>query len=149
MEHTTYDLQRDGDSIHLNFGNQAIMVYSSTSPGTEPWAYARVIAIYHVFVHAMGNPEPQHLDLLWVRWMEQDLSELSGENSRQYCRISFIPQSGVPGEALEFIDPSQIIRACHLIPAFHLGRTRDRLSPSMARDSDGDWRAFYPNRYVH
>jgi hypothetical protein len=146
VDYTTYDLRREGDPIHLNFGNQAVMVYSPTSQGTEPWLYAHVVAIYHVFVHTVANPEPKRLELLWVRWMERDSLQLKGVNSSQYTRVSFTLHSGVPGEALGFVDPSHIIRACHLITAFDLGQTRDRLGPSIARDTKGDWQAFYTNR---
>jgi hypothetical protein len=147
ISYTTYDLKRERDPIHLNFGNQAIMVYSPTSQGTEPWLYAHVVAVYHLFVCTQIDPEPKRLELLWVRWMERGSLQLRGENSSQYTRISFIQHSVVPGEAFGFVDPSHIIRACHLIPAFNLGRTRDQLGPSMARDAKGDWKAFYANRY--
>lgn len=147
VEYTTYNLRREEDVVHLNFGNQAVLVYSPTSQAAEPWFYAHIIAIYHVFVHSAANPEPKRLELLWVRWMERDLSQLQGENSSQYTRVSFIPYSGVPGEVFDFVDPSHVIRACHLIPAFELGRSHDRLGLSMARNIKGDWRAFYMNRY--
>jgi hypothetical protein len=147
FEYTAYNMQREQDVVHLNFGNQTVMVYSLASDGVEPWLYAHIVAIYHVFVCTMANPEPKRLELLWVRWMERDSSQLKGANSSQHARISFIPHSGVPGEAFGFMDPSHVIRACHRIPAFDLGRSCDRLGPSMARDVKGDWRAFYANKY--
>ena len=144
--YTTYDLRRDKDSIHLNFGNQAVLVYSPTSQDNEPWLYAHVVAVYHMFVSTRTNPEPKRLELLWVRWMQRDRSQLKEPNSSQYTRISFVPDSGIPGDAFGFVDPSHVIRVCHLIPVFDLQRTRDRLGTSMARDTEGDWRAFYANR---
>lgn len=148
VHYTTYDLKRDSDTIHLNFGTQAIMVYSPTSQGDEPWLYAYVVAIYHVFVYTVADMEPKRLELLWVRWMERDSTQLSGPNSSQHTRVSFTRHSGIPGEAFGFVDPSHVIRGCHLIPVFHLQRTRDLLGPSITRDVKGDWRAFYVNRYV-
>lgn len=146
IDYTTYDLKRERDPIHLNFGNQAVLVYSPTSQDAEPWLYAHIIAIYHVFACAVINPEPKRLELLWVRWMQRDPPQLTGPNARQYTRVSFTPHSDVPGEAFGFVDPSHVIRGCHIIPAFNLQRTCDRLGPSMARDAKGDWRAFYANR---
>ena len=146
IDYTSYDLQREKDSIHLNFGNQAVMVYSPTSQDAEPWLYAHILAIYHVFVYTATDPEPKRLEFLWVRWMQRDQSHLRGLNACQYTRISFTPYSGVPGEAFGFVDPSHVIRACHLIPAFNLQQTRNLLGPSMARDTKGDWQAFYANR---
>jgi len=147
IDYTTYDLKRERDSIHLNFGNQAVVVYSPTSRDGEPWLYAYVVAVYHLFASTAANPEPKRLEFPWVRWMQRDPLQLRGPNASQYTRISFIPDLGVPGEAFGFIDPSHIIRGCHLIPTFDLQKTRDRLGPSMARDAKGDWRAFYANRY--
>ena len=148
INYTAYNLKRDTDVIHLNFGNQAVIVYSPTSQGAEPWLYAYIVAIYHVFVYTAADPEHKRVELLWVRWMERDLTQLGGQNSFQYTRISFAQHSNVPGEAFGFVDPSHIIRGCHLIPAFHLQRTCDRLGPSITRDVKGDWKAFYANRYV-
>ena len=139
VNYTTYDLKRDQDSIHLNFGNQAVMVYSPTSEGPEPWLYAHVVAVYHLFVFTPSDPEPKRLELLWVRWMQRDSLQLQGLNASRYTRISFTPCSGVPGEAFGFVDPSHIIRGCHLIPAFDLQQTRDRLGPSIFQDAKGDW----------
>lgn len=147
INYTAYDLRRDKDAIHLNFGNQAVLVYSPVSQGDEPWLYAHVVAIYHVFACTRTNPDPKRLELLWVRWMQRDATQLGGPNASQYTRISFIPYSGTPGEAFGFVDPSHVIRGCHLIPVFDLQRTRDRLGASMARDKEGDWRAFYANRF--
>lgn len=148
IDYTTYDLKRDADPIHLNFGNQAVLVYSPISQDTEPWLYAYVIAIYHVFVYTVAEPQPKRLEFLWVRWMERNQGQLKGPNSSQHSRISFVQHSGVSGEAFGLVDPSHVIRACHLIPAYHLGRTCERLGPSIARDVKGDWQAFYANRYV-
>ena len=139
IDYTTYDLKKERDSIHLNFGNQAIMVYSLTSQDAKPWLYAYLIAMYHLFVSTVTDPEPKHLEFLWVRWLQQDPSQLRGPNVSQYTHVSFTPHSGVPGEAFGFVDPSHIIRACHLIPAFDLQQTWDQLSPSMAQDVKGDW----------
>jgi len=147
IDYTTYDLKREKDSIHLNFGNQVVIVYSPTSQDSEPWLYAHIVAVYHLFVCTVTDPEPKRLELLWVRWMQRDPSQLRGPNASQYTRVSFTSHLGVPGEAFGFVDPSHVIRGCHVIPTFDLQRTRDRLGPSMARDSEGDWQAFYANRY--
>ena len=147
VEYTSYDLQREDDTVHLNFGNQVVMIYSQTSQAIKPWLYAHVIAIYHVFVHTATNPEPKHLELLWVRWMERDSAQLKGVNSSKYTHILLIPHSGIPGESFGFVDLSHIIHACHLIPAFNLGQTHDWLGPSMIQNVKGDWQVFYANKY--
>ena len=147
IKYTSYDLQREQDTVHLKYGSEGITVHSPTTPGSEPWLYARVVAVYHALVYTEADPMAKRIELLWVRWMQREASHLSGPNiSRNYTRVSFVPQFGIPGEAFGFVDPSHVIRGCHLLPIYDLGRTRDRLGASMFRDEKGDWRAFYANR---
>jgi len=50
-----------------------------------------------------------------------------------------------------FLDPDQVIRGVHLIPAFAHGRTDHYMGPSFIHreeDGDTDWRYFYVNMYV-
>ena len=54
--------------------------------------------------------------------------------------------------AFGFLDPSLVLRGCHLIPAFNDGRTSDLLTAplTIARPPDevDDWVAFYVNMHV-
>jgi hypothetical protein len=50
INYTSYDLQREQDTIHLGYGREGIMVYTPTLGRHEPWSYANVLAIYHVIV---------------------------------------------------------------------------------------------------
>jgi hypothetical protein len=48
--------------------------------------------------------------------------------------------------AFGFLDPNEVIRAVHLIPAFNEGRTANLLGPSIARqesEKDMDWTYYY------
>jgi len=149
IKYTSYEVQQERDSIHIGYGRTGVMVHTPTlrEDENEPWSYANVLAVYHVTVCTASRPEPQTLTVLWVRWMQRSATGLAGPNSRNYTRASFVPWSGTLGTAFDFVDPSHIIRACHLIPAFNLGRTHDLLDPSLVRDQKGDWCAYYPNRY--
>lgn len=146
IDYTSYDLKREQDIIHLGYGREGIMVYTPTLGGNEPWSYANILAIYHIIVRTASNPEPKRLTVIWVRWMECSASSLSGPNSRNFTRVSFVPWSGIPGSMSDFVDPSHIVRGCHLLPAFALGRTQNLLDPSIAQDPEGDWCAYYANR---
>jgi hypothetical protein len=150
INYTSYEVQREKDTVHVGYGRTSIEVFAPTlrEDENEPWLYASVLTVYHVNVRTTSNPKPQTLTLLWVRWMQRASAGLTGPNSQNYSRVSFSPWSAVPGSTFDFIDPSHVIRACHLIPAFNLGRTFDLLNPSIARDPEGDWSAFYANRYV-
>ena len=81
VDYTTYDLKREKDSIHLNFENQAVMVYSPTSQDAEPWLYAHIVAVYHLLVCTVTDREPKRLEFLWVRWMQRDPLQLQGPNA--------------------------------------------------------------------
>jgi len=149
IKYTSYEVQQERDIVHIGYGRTGVMVYTPMpqEDENEPWSYANILAAYHVSVHTASRPEPQTLTVLWVRWMERSEVGLTGENSRNLTRVSFVPWSGTPGSTFDFVDPSHVIRACHLIPAFNLGRTHDLLDPSLVRDQKGDWCAYYPNRY--
>jgi hypothetical protein len=51
-------------------------------------------------------------------------------------------------EAFGFVDPADIIRAAHLVPAFSEGRSSDLLGASFSQDQAGDWARYYAARYV-
>lgn len=146
VKYTSYEVHQEKDIVHLGYGRTGVMVYTPTLTGDEPWSYASILKVYHLTVQTAFNPEPRTLTVLWVRWMQRDAVSLTGQNSRNYTRVSFVPWSGTLGSTFDFVDPSHIIRACHLIPVFDLGRTGNFLEPSIIRDSKGDWCAYYANR---
>lgn len=149
IKYTSYEVQQERDIVHVGYGRTGIMVYTPTlgEDENEPWSYAKILAVYHITMRTASSPKPETLTVLWVRWMQRCAVGLTGPNSRKYTRVSFVPWSGTPGSTFDFIDPSHVIRACHLIPAFNDGRTHDLLDPSVVRNPKGDWCAYYANRY--
>jgi len=149
IKYTSYEVQQERDIVHLGYDRTGIMVYTPTlqEDESEPWSYASVLAVYRATIRTASNLEPHTLTVLWVRWMQRSALGLTGPNSRNFTRVSFVPSSSISGSTFDFVDPSHIIRACHLIPAFNIGRTHDLLDPSIARDPKGDWCAYYANRY--
>ena len=58
-----------------------------------------------------------------------------------------ISDEGEP-EAFGFINPEDVIRGVHVIPAFCYGRTKNLLPPSIAcnkSENDEDWDWYYVN----
>ncbi|TFY53971.1 hypothetical protein EVG20_g9898 [Dentipellis fragilis] len=153
VNYTTYDLRRDQDS--LNPRTQAdIMVLSHDDGGEGPkhaYWYARIIGVFHTYVARVDTAgEPLHVDFLWVRWFGRDLTHKSGWKAKGLPQIGFVPDDGT-GDAFGFVDPNDVIRAVHLIPAFAYPCTETLLGHSVARlekEYDTDWTYFYVNIFV-
>jgi hypothetical protein len=117
-----------------------------------PYWFGRIVGIFHAAVVYTGpgsrSVEPQQMEFLFVRWFGRDLEHRGGWNAKRLHRIGFV--DGHDEAAFGFLDPKEVIRGVHLIPAFHYGRTRDLLPPSRfarpARDNDEDWQLFYVNQ---
>jgi hypothetical protein len=52
-------------------------------------------------------------------------------------------------DAFSFVDPGQVIRACHLIPKFVLGKCHINGEGLSRCANDGEaWQMYYANRYA-
>lgn len=159
--YTTYDVRRDSDLIHTSSHHADVMLAAEDDP--HPFWYARVLGIYHAEVRDGAAPftnQWRRMEFLFVRWFGTEPGWKSGWKHRRLDRIGFVPQSN-PG-AFGFLDPSRVLRGCHLIPAFSQGTTTQLLAPSpMGRDGTyrdfllergtgaphNDWDTFYTMRY--
>ena len=91
----------------------------------------------------------ERMEVLFVRWFGDDTEWQSGWETRRLDRIGFVPESDEG--AFGFVDPASVLRGCHLLPTFHLGRTSQLLRVSrIARRKNevDDWDRFYVNRQV-
>jgi len=84
---------------------------------------------------------------LWVRWFGIMPGHQWGIKKACLPKIVFIPDTS---DAFGFLDPSLMLCACHLIPAFAEGHTDSLLlpcSPSIARENGDldDWTVYYIN----
>ncbi|KAK7021661.1 GLOBIN domain-containing protein, partial [Favolaschia claudopus] len=156
INYTTYDMGRDEDTINPRTKSD-IMVFSHEDEDdistAHPYWYARVLGIFHVEVRHVGERSKslriQRMECLWVRWFGRDLGYKAGWQARRLHRVGFVDFED--GGAFGFLDPSEVIRAAHIIPAFHYGRTTDLLPPSIARrpdQDDTDFRFYYINCFV-
>ena len=144
---TTYDLRRDQDSMNTNSNRCDIMVpafesSSESDQATHPYWYARILKIHHVQVFFGGSRVSERMDFLFVRWFGRDMEWNGGPSTLRLDRIGFVPSTD--REAFGFLDPTLVIRACHLVPAFKFGKTLGLLGPSLAREhEEGDWENYY------
>ncbi|KAF8300462.1 hypothetical protein DL93DRAFT_2233812 [Clavulina sp. PMI_390] len=150
INYTTYNVHRDHDTINctrLDDEHSNVMVYANDDiPNpSHPFWYAKVLGIYHAFVIHRHAPRGERIEFLWVRWYGHDIGHSDGWKAKRLEQIGFIPESE---DAFGFLNPSAVIRSCHLIPAFSHGRTQALLRPSLYRHKEGDWQYYYVNRFV-
>jgi hypothetical protein len=152
VNYTTYDVRRGQDSLNPRTQHCDVMVHSREDDRhAHPYWYARVLGIFHVRVLHTGpaatNRSTQNMQFLWVRWFGIEPGHRSGLKVGRLPKIGFVPESD--DQAFGFLDPSLVIRGCHLIPAFAYGRTAEllRAGATLARPVGevDDWTAFYVN----
>lgn len=108
----------------------------------HPFWYARVLGIYHALV-AYNEEGSSNLwtrvDVVWVRWFGLE----SGSSTREghhLPKIGFIPL--LDDGAFGFVHPREIIRACHIVPAFADG-LEETAESSFVQDKEGDYNYYY------
>jgi hypothetical protein len=149
---TTYDVRRGQDSMNPRTSKADVMVLSrETGADAQPFWYARILGIFHCDVvhvgHAARNRSIQRMEFLWVRWFGAVPGHRSGFKMARLPKIGFMPDTD--DEAFGFLDPSLVLRGCHLIPAFHEGRTANLLrtqgTAGRPLSEDDDWVSLYVN----
>ena len=126
-----------------------MVLADDAGPGAsdDSFWYARILGIYHVNViytgPGMTDYAPRRLDFLWVRWFRPVLR--GGWAECRLDQVAFPPMADE--DAFGFLDPADILRACHITPTFSRGLVHpDEVAMSqLARDSR-DWQRYYVNR---
>ena len=150
--YTTYDTRRGRDLIKLQMGKCDIITPSREVEGPEngdpmhPFWYARVVGIYHAMV-ALDAGLPTRMEFLLVRWFATVEEAPGGWNYRCMDQVGF--QEPVSRQ-LGFLDPANVIRACHLIPNWHYGVHPMPLHSvfTLQNELEGcDYQFYFVNRY--
>ncbi|KAF7332930.1 hypothetical protein MVEN_02398900 [Mycena venus] len=149
---TTYDMRRDQDTINPHTQPNVMVLSPETSANAHPFWYARVLGIFHLeVIHTGANSRSgavQHLEFLWVRWYGTEPGYRSGFKAARLPKIGFVPDTDE--FAFGFLDPSLVLRGCHILPAFAAGRTSALLTvPSgtitaaRLKGESQDWENYY------
>jgi hypothetical protein len=153
INYTTYDVLRKQETVNPATYHRDIMVLADQeSPLDHPFVYARIIGIFHVNIVYTGsqmvNYQPHRLEFLWVRWFESDSSAATGSwTTSTLDRLRFPPMADE--NAFGFLDPADVIRSAHIIPAFATGkRYVDGKGLSSCAMDSGDWHSYYVSRCV-
>jgi len=151
INYTTYDLQRRSDVVNLRT-KPDIMVASPEDDHSHPYQYGRLIDIFTVPIHYKGKKQikglkRQEVQVLWVRWFEQDPDHQDGFSHLRIPRLQFVDSDDV-AEWHSFISPSDVLRATHTIPAF----AYDLMEPQPFSENSHalrflkeDWNYYYVN----
>jgi hypothetical protein len=147
FNYTDYCLRRQQDSINPS-SHADIMIPDFTSKNITDFTYARVIGIYHVLVQMTGELDTRSFDFLHVRWYTRPVTR-----KWRLPQLSFFDTTNPANlaHAFGFLDPAQVIRGVHILPAFHHGPAQLLLAPSFAIGKHLDLREFklhYVGMYV-
>lgn len=157
VNYTTYDVRRAQDTVNPKTDHRDIMLLSGNEYGrrnsaTHPYQYARVLGIYHV--NLIYNEPTTHqyqirrMEFLWIRHFEliQNVPVGRGWSSGRLDQLRFrrIEQA----DAFGFVDPARVLRGCHLIPNFFLGKCRSDAATAVSSCAQNvhDWVGYYANR---
>ncbi|KAK7000945.1 hypothetical protein R3P38DRAFT_3218184 [Favolaschia claudopus] len=101
---------------------------SDDTPDDHPFCYARIIGVFH-------------FPFGFAAFVSTAPTKAASSGN-----IEFFPDSDP--NAYGFLDPDEVIRASHLIPAFHHGPTDPVEYTTLARKGDefDDWRFHYVNQ---
>lgn len=123
----------------------------SNSDDDHQFCYARVLGIFHTNVIYTGpgskDFRSRRIDFLWVRWFEVLESRSAAIGWEQYTldRVKFLPMADQ--DAFGFVNPADVLRACHIIPSFTDGRLHpERAAMSRCAGDSDDWKCYYINR---
>ena len=154
VNYTSYDIRRKQDYMRPGPDCTIMTLSCEDGPDCHPFWYAQILRAFVIpFVHIgpdARNRSPQTMEVLWVRWLGIVPGSIWGFKVARLPKVGFVPEQD--NEAFGFLDPSLVIRRCHLIPAFSEGRTDALLRPgkSIARKPGtvDDWSEFYVNMSV-
>lgn len=155
INYTTYDVRRAQDSINPRTEHCDIMLLADDT--CHQYRYARVLGIYHANVIYSGrgsggqvDHRSRRMEFLWVRWFE-NIHDTSVQHGWQKGSLDELKFHRITGkEAFGFVDPGDVLRGCHLIPRFLLGKSRNEGGKprSVLAQENNDWKSYYVNRYV-
>ncbi|KAF7312639.1 hypothetical protein MIND_00278000 [Mycena indigotica] len=126
--------------------------YTTYDDSIDPhcYWYGEILGIFHVYALLADHPsKAKRMEFLWVRWFRRDMTYTCGLKAKRFPRLGYMPHEDP--DAFGFLDPQDIVRGSHLIPAFRHGRTTEYLPKSVARPESSrneDWRFYYVNMVV-
>ncbi|KAG9089394.1 hypothetical protein FRC06_001569 [Ceratobasidium sp. 370] len=156
INYTSYDVLRQQDVLNASTPHCFTLLPTESqqdTSGDHPFVYAKVLGVYHAHIIYCNRP-PSRMDFVHVRWMYYDYDQCGGWGFGRLDRVTYLLclTNNDVLDSFDFINPSNILRAIHLIPDFCSGTTKEffKVPQSIAHDDKvyGDWKGYYVNRFV-
>jgi hypothetical protein len=148
VNYTTYDVQRDRDTINPRTSSFVIVRSPETEAGAHPYWYCQILGIFHATVAHVTAVDytTATMDFLWVRWLGVEPGYRAGIKKARLPKVGFVHEADP--YAFGFLDPAHVIRGAHLIPDFQRGRTNEllatrKVTAARAVDDTDDWTNYY------
>lgn len=146
-----YDVRRAQDVINPRTSHCNVMVLHATNDVEHlghKFIYGKVLGIYHVNVIYKGSGmvsyTPIRMEFLWVCWYKPTVQVSSWETST-LDRVRFPLMTHQ--DSFDFLDPSDVLRGCHIIPSFQKGKKYPEGSGTSGCAGDiNDWHEYFVNR---
>lgn len=144
-------MRRDYDTINP-CTHPFIMVPSpEMHTDAQPFWYAAVLGVFHAEIQHTGRKSsdlrPKVMDFLWVRWFEPARNYPFGQKQAKLPKLSFLPEADE--FAFGFLDPSLVLRGCHLIPAFADGKMPESLTMLYTKSAEVPGRVLHSWRHYY
>lgn len=151
INYTTYNVRQKQDTINPQTAHCDVMILADNEDTSDhPFLYMRVLGIFHINVVYMGlqvvDYTARPYKFLWVQWFDLDPKAPSGGWGScaldQLCLPLMTQQ-----DSFSFLDPEDVVRSCHVVPTFCLGRRHadGKGLSHFARDGL-DWNSYYVNQ---
>ncbi|EGN92242.1 hypothetical protein SERLA73DRAFT_66097 [Serpula lacrymans var. lacrymans S7.3] len=159
-QHTIYNIRRAQDIVNPRTDHCNIMLLAPLDGcntnlrcPSHPFYYACVLSIYHANIVCTGQKVTTYhtckMKFLIVRWYKL-CSPLDRETDSGWYKLNmlhFVPMA--EDDAFGFVNPANVLRSCHLVPAFHKGKLHpDGIGMSKFAQDAQDWKKYYINWLV-
>ncbi|EPQ54112.1 hypothetical protein GLOTRDRAFT_94482 [Gloeophyllum trabeum ATCC 11539] len=140
VNYTTYNIRRGQDSLNPRTHSDILMLASDAhKDGHHPFAYGHILGVFHADIinNVPGTmPNIKTFEFLFLQ---------GGLKKRRLHQLQFLPVTDP--NAFGFLDPDEVIRAAHIIPAFAHGRIpiTERSTIAHPDREEDEWQYYYVN----
>ncbi|KAF7289692.1 hypothetical protein HMN09_01332300 [Mycena chlorophos] len=150
VNYTDYTVRRGQDSMNPRT-HADVMTLAPEGADGHPCSYYRIVGVWHCDVQyrEFGYLTPKKtICLLYARRFRLDKTFKGGFKRRRLHRIELVPERD--DDAYTFLNPDEIIRESHVVPAYAHGALPRVFHETIGRKAGefNDWKYYYVNFFV-